>query len=158
VKGRIIYRAKTEEEADLDQVTMLFRFKNAKKDGVGEPLPSGKVALFQEAAGQRMLVGQSQIADKAVDEDVDFILGGGANVTASSEELKSGSHWNTARLTVRNANPFAVRFEAEFNAGPGKNFGNFSRTVEKRPGKQVWAADVPANGTATLDYRITEVE
>jgi hypothetical protein len=155
VKGALIYRAKYAN--DLESIEMLFRVKNNKANGLGEPLPAGKVALFQQASGQRMLVGEASIADKAVDEDVDLVFGAATNVSAEQTQAQRGKGWTDERLTVRNANPVPVRFEAEFPvADEDKAFSRFSGKMLARPGKMVWPVTVPANGTMTLNWRETE--
>jgi hypothetical protein len=155
VKGALIYRAKYVD--DFESIEMLFRVKNNKANGLGEPLPAGKVALFQQAAGQRMLVGETSLVDKAVDEDVDLVFGEANNVSADQRRQESGTKWDDERLTIRNANPVPVRFEAEFPvADEDKAFGRFSGKMLARPGKLVWAVTVPANGLMTLNWRETE--
>jgi hypothetical protein len=155
VKGSLIYRSKYVD--DLESIEMLFRVKNNKADGLGEPLPAGKVALFQQAAGQRMLVGETSLVDKAVDEDVDLVFGEANNVSADQRTQAKGPKWADEHLTIRNANPVPVRFEAEFPvADENKAFSRFSGKMLARPGKLVWAVTVPANGSITLNWRQTE--
>jgi hypothetical protein len=156
VKGALLYRARY--AYGLDTVEQLFRVKNTKANGLGEALPAGKVALFQQASQARMLLGEASLADKAVDEDVDLVFGSGSNVTTEFVDGTSkGKNWQSKRLTISNANPSTVRFEAEFPAADaGTNFGQFSGKMLAKPGKLVWAVTVPANGTVTLNWRETE--
>ena len=161
VKGTLIYRAQydSDDGDDLDTVKQLFRVKNTKASGLGEPLPAGKVALFQQAAGQRMLVGETSLVDKAVDEDIDLVFGEATNVSSEQRTQQRGKDWVVERLTVSNANPMPVRFEAEFPAvDDDKVFSRFSGRMIAKPGKLVWAVTVPANGAAKLDWRETERE
>lgn len=152
VKGSMIYRAQFAN--DLETVQMLFRFKNAQANGLGEPLPAGKVALFQQAAGQRLLVGEASLADKAVDEDVDLIFGKASIVTADQRTVNRAEDWAQEALTIRNANPVPIRFEAEFPlADEDTAFTRFSEKLLTRAGKRVWTATVPANGSAVLQWR-----
>ena len=156
VKGAMIYRA--QHANDLETVQMLFRFKNSKANGLGEPLPAGKVALFQQGGDQRFLVGEASIADKANEEDVDLIFGSASNVTVESGDGEAGGkNWESKQLKVRNANPTPIRFEAEFPvADESIAFSKFTGKMLARPGKLVWTVTVPANGTSTLDWRETE--
>lgn len=158
VKGAIIYRVQSWNS--LDTPEMLFRFKNSKANGLGEPLPAGKVALFQKANEQRFLVGEASIADKANDEEVDLVFGSASNVTAVADNGETeGKNWQSKVLKVSNANPMPIRFEAEFPvADEGTAFGKFSGKMLARPGKLVWTVTVPANGTVKLDWRETEKE
>ncbi len=162
VKGRMIYRVKSGSFDDT--IDLLFRFKNAAANGLGEPLPAGKFALFQQAAGQRMLVGEASIPDKTSDEDVDLAFGAASNVTCDDDWPKDGKdgkdskghEWEDRLLTVRNANPHPINFEAEFLTTDYEDYSHFSARIVQRPGKAVWAVTVPANGTAELRYRATE--
>ncbi len=154
VRGSIVYRVRQSES--LTRPEMLFRFKNAKASGLGEPLPSGQVALFQQSPFGRTLVGQARIEDKTIDEDVDLVFGHASNVTSELQQDRVGRGWIGARLTVRNANPFPVSFEAEFPTdGESDVFSGFSAALAARPGKHVWVVTVPANGTAQLAWRQT---
>ncbi len=159
VKGRLLYRIKMSYE-DPETPEMLFRFKNDKASGVGEPLPTGKVAIFQQGSERRMLVGETQIGDKTLNEDVDLVFGEASNVTAESEDREeSGDHWEDRRLTLRNANPVPVNVEVEFRPDMEEHrLSKFSQSVVKRPGKLVWAVTLPTNGTEVLDYRDSEIE
>ena len=159
VKGTLLYRAQydSDDGDDLDTVKQLFRIKNIKANGLGEALPAGQVALFQQAAGMRMLLGETSLTDKAVDEEVELVFGEASNVTSDQRTVTRGKNWTEERITVRNANAVPVRFEAEFPAAStDKNFSKFSGRMIPKPGKLVWAVTVPANGLATLDWRETE--
>ena len=160
VKGAMIYRLKwgrSEWSSGLRSLDLLFRFKNSKANGLGEPLPAGKVALFQQGGEQRFLVGEASIADKTNDEDVDLVFGSASNVTADQLTQSRGDKWRVERLTVSNANPTPIRFEAEFPvADESTTFSKFTGKMLARPGKLVWTVTVPANGTAKLDWRETD--
>ena len=155
VKGKTLYRASM-QYGDPGDVEMVFRFRNTVENGAGEPLPAGQVALFQNAAGRQMLIGEARIEDKTINEDVDFVFGKASNVTMEDEEIRDGENWEEDRLTVRNANPFPIQFEAEFQNDADKSYGRFSDKIVKRRGKLVWIVTVRANGTATLNYRESE--
>jgi hypothetical protein len=159
VKGKIIYRSRI-SYWDTSNMEMLFRFKNEKASGVGEPLPTGKVAIFQQGSARRMLVGETQIADKTINEEVDLVFGEGSNVTIESDYAEtSGKKREDRALTVRNANPVSVNVEVEFpNDQRDHRISRVSQRLVARPGKQVWVVTVPANGTSIFKYRDTEVD
>jgi len=159
VRGALLYRSKIDSWYDEgEDPELLFRVRNTKENGLGEPLPSGSVTLFQNLLGRRMLVGESSLVDKAVGEEVEFVFAEAANVDVDSEDLDDGDSWEGRRLTVTNANPFPIRYEAEFRNGAEHRFDRFRRNVVDRDGKKVWSVTVPANGKASLDYRATEIE
>ncbi|MDB5671069.1 MAG: hypothetical protein JWO25_2028 [Alphaproteobacteria bacterium] len=157
VKGELLYRSELGNHSGGDGPQMLFRMQNRKDQGLGEPLPAGQVTLFQNASGRRLLIGESDIADKAVGEEVELIFGEATNVEVDSEDLGEGDKWREHRLAVANANPFPILYEARFHDGETR-FERFSRPVVRRNGRSIWRVVVPANGKATLSYRETDIE
>jgi len=156
VKGMLVYRARMEGGSPGDP-QMLFRFHNRKADGLGDPLPAGKAVLYQASPWGRMYVGEATAADKAVDEEVEWVFGEASNLTLDDDE-----QWDrggkTARhsVTVRNANPFPVHFEMEYPRNSDRVYSGFGARLLDKPGKRVWAMNVPANGAVELRFRSTE--
>jgi hypothetical protein len=158
VTGLLVYHAKVDDE-EPGEPQMLFRFRNRKADGLGDPLPAGKAVVYQDSSYGRMVVGESSLPDKAVDEEVEMTFGEPANVTQETEELEGGGDkWTDHRVTIRNANPFAVRYEIDFPTGGSTRFLNLPGRLLAKPGKRVWAVTIPANGTTKLTYRTTEID
>ncbi len=157
VKGEMIYRAKVNGDY-ADEVEMLFRVQNKKESGLGEALPAGKMAFFQTAASRRMLVGESQILDKAVGEEVEFTFATASNVSVEIEDKASGKKWDDYALTVSNANPFPITFESEFTDEYSQRHGKFTGKVTRKRGKTIWQVTVPANNKLELGYRVSEIE
>lgn len=151
IKGRLLYRSRVNGSSAGDP-QLLFRFRNSKRDGAGDPLPAGKVAMFQPFGGERMLVGEGDLPDKAADEEVDIVFGEAANVSVETDGDPRDDDAEDVVLTVRNANPHPIAFEAEFRTGDYRLDRTSARLVE-RPGKRVWSVRVPANGTSVLRYR-----
>lgn len=61
----------------------------------------------------------------------------------------------TARhiVTVRNANPFPVRFEMEYPLDSDRIYSGFGGRVVEKPGKRVWTMTVPANKAVQLRFK-----
>ena len=156
VKGQLLYRAAVDYGAP-EGPQMLFRFKNRKADGAGDPLPAGKAVLYQDAALGRMFVGESSLPDKALDEEVELPFGEPANVSLATDETPfpkgDGASYVT---TIRNANPFPVRFEVDFPKASSRVFSAVSGTLVDKPGKRVWTATIPANNSVKLTYRAAD--
>ena len=152
VRGEVIYRTSIDREPD--EVRMLFRFRNRKADGMGDPLPAGKAVLYQHGEHGRSLVGEATTPDKAVDEEVDLVFARATDVTIETEAPEGDE--NRRIVTIRNANPFPVRFEAEFPNSPHFDYFGLPRGLVRKPGKRVWRTTIPANDTARLSYRIDE--
>jgi hypothetical protein len=152
VKGEIIYRSIIDGN-NSDNIQMLYRIQNKKEDGLGEALPSGKIALFQSAAGRRMLVGESQLNDKAVGEEVDLPFGNASNVSVEIEEKGTSKKSERLAMTVSNANPFPVSFEGEFTDYTESKHFQFSEPIIRKKGKNIWKTIVPPNSQKSLRYR-----
>lgn len=56
-------------------------------------------------------------------------------------------------MTVRNANPFPVRFEMEYPLDSDRIYSGFGGRVVEKPGKRVWTMTVPANKAVQLRFK-----
>lgn len=156
IKGALVYRSKA-SWGDPEEPELLFRFRNTKANGLGTPVPAGKAVLYQDSAWGRQLVGESNVQDKTIDEEIELVFGEAQNVTIEddSDSIKDGDRFT---VTVRNANPFPVRFELEFTNRADRVLRRTSVKVTKKPGKSVLAATLPANGTARFRYDVMDVD
>ncbi len=152
VKGELVYRARVDEEpGDLE---MLFRFQNRKLDGLGDPLPAGRAAVYQNSQWGRQLVGESTMRDKAMDEEVELVFGEPSNVSIDSDYTRADKGpWATTEVTINNANPFAVRLELEFPTGGYRTFKALPGKLISKPGKKVWAMTLAPGSTTKMSYR-----
>jgi hypothetical protein len=156
VPVEVIYRAKV-NDADVEDVKLMLRAQNRKEKGLGLPLPAGPVAVFEPRGDQRLLVGQGKIDDKAINEEVEIDVASATQVTTEMNRHVSGN-WADQELTVSNANPFPVRFEAELRVDADSyKRSKASARLGRKNGKDIWSVEVPANGSARLSYRLTEV-
>jgi len=130
--------------------TRLLRLHNRKSDGLGRALPAGQVAVFEDFGVRPLLAGEGSLRDLAVDEEADIPIGEATQVTVTGEESEDGEQ----KLTVRNANPFAVRFEAALMHDADDRIERASATIVRDKGQDLWRTPVPANGTRVLRYRV----
>lgn len=159
IKGVLTYNARMDRDSPEDP-RILFRFRNTRKDGLGQPMPAGRLVYYQHGSRGTMVMGEGTLPDKAVDEEIELEIGESEDVTLEHEELASDAKhkWADHAVTVKNANPFAIRFELEFRTGRGLRYSKLSAPTERKPGKQVLVMIVPANGKAKLRYRTTEID
>jgi hypothetical protein len=158
IKGVLAYRSRIDWSEPSDP-QILFRFKNSEKEGLGKPLPAGRLVFYQDGDHGTMVMGESTLPDKAVDEEVELEIGESEEVTLEHEEEASDvkGKWADHLVTVKNANPFPIRFELEFPTGGDQRFSRLSGRLERKPGKQVLVLSVPANSEQQVRYRSTEV-
>jgi hypothetical protein len=132
-----------------------LRAVNKADKGLGLPLPAGPVALFERQDGRELLIGESSTGDKAVGEDVEIEFGAASNVTLELRNVKNEPRGRQFEAVVRNANPFAIRYEGDFEIGD-MQVRKASAKLAKKDGRNLWAVTVPANGSVTLRYTLAE--
>jgi hypothetical protein len=152
---------RTWHTADLSRgtagnATIKLRTRNRKEDGLGIALPGGPVAVFEPLGADLLLVGQGGMRDYAVDEDVEVTLGVSPQVHVEVTKTRSERHWTDYEATVRNANPWPVTFEGTMRLNDGEKLERPSTRLTRKNGRPTWTASVPANGEASLRYRVTE--
>src|SRR5690606_36495732 len=125
---------------------VVLRAINKQDRGLGLPLPAGPVALFERQGGRELLIGESSTDDKAVGEAVELKFSEVGNVTLEHKALPDKGKREPFELTLRNANPFPIQFEAEFDIDDALLKRPSQRLVRK-DGRYRWVATVPANGS-----------
>lgn len=160
VPVEVIYRSMINDD-DLEDyqgaVRLVLRAQNKKEKGLGLPLPQGPVAVFAPRGDQRLLIGEGAITDKAIGEEVEIELSAATQVTAAIERGDGGTDWEGHVLTVTNANPYPVRYEAELDVSDSFKLQKTSARMIRRKSRNVWIVTVPANGSARLGYRLRDV-
>jgi hypothetical protein len=154
----VIFRSRIDDGELQDYqgtVHVLLRAQNRKDKGLGLPLPQGPVAVFEPLGGRSLLIGEGAITDKAIGEEVEIELSAATQVTAVIEDGGDTSSGEGHILTVSNANPYPVRYEAELTIGDAYKLTRTSARLARRKGRDVWSVEVPANGSAKLSYRLT---
>ena len=134
-------------DATLDRVLVT---RNRSAEGLGLPLPAGKVALFGRRDGRRILIGEGRIDDHAVGEKVEIPVATSTGVRARQVIERRTEDGGGYLLTVSNdlSHPQTVEIELPLNAKAP------SARLVKRDGWMLWRVTVPANGRAELRYRV----
>ena len=140
---------RVDNESDSAAINVI-RLQNRVKDGLGVPLPSGGVALYQNVGGKRLLAGMGEMRDRAIGEEVDIAIGAATGISVAAKEYEDGRY----RVTVANANPEARRVEVALNyGGADRDVYRLSDTLVRKDGVRTWIVTVPANATRELTYR-----
>jgi hypothetical protein len=128
--------------------------RNRTEEGLGLPLPAGRLAIFAERGGRPLLLGESYIEDRAVGEPVEIPLGiGAAGVTTEIGLVQEGPGWKDFVVSAVNRRDAPARYELEMFVHDGERLQP-AVTLPRRNGRPLWAVDVPANGRAELRYRV----
>ncbi|HEV2816032.1 MAG TPA: hypothetical protein VGW40_02230 [Allosphingosinicella sp.] len=127
--------------------------RNRAAEGLGLPLPAGRLMLFSQSGPRRLLIGQGTVADRAVGEDVEIELGPAPGVRSTLTLLARHDGISEYELVVTNDQAEPVRFEAEILA-QSVELTSAQESLPRRNGMPLWAVTVPANGSATLRYEL----
>ncbi len=157
VRVQIAYRANVASGSSdiIEQPRRFLISRNRTAEGLGVPLPSGGVALFTQRAGRPFLAGQGRLEDRAVGDDVEISFGPTPNIRLATRLLQTNAdeRWSDYELIVTNALPEPARFEARLTRPDDTRLVPAVQLGE-RDGAPLWAVQVPANGRATLRYRL----
>lgn len=165
IKDRVPYervyalsRDASGEANEPQPVAIRLRMKNLKTRGLGLPLPSGSVAIFETADARPMLLGEPHMDDKAVGEEVELDVGASPDVTYTQmridAERKDDRELRRYRIELANARSAPSIVEVELRVFGEQRLVNPSRRLGVKNGRNFWRALVPANDRLALDYSI----
>jgi hypothetical protein len=137
----------------LQPMRLVLRGENKASGGLGLPLPAGPVALFEETGVRPILIGAASVNDVPVGEDVELRVEAGPGVVPALDVTDSKEGETRLRLSVTNANAWAVDYEAVLTRAGGERIDRASARLVREDGETLWRVRVPANGSATLTYR-----
>ncbi len=158
------YRGRYGELEQKRKVAVSIEFANREQDGLGMPLPKGVVRVYkQDQAGNAQFVGEDRIDHTPKNEKVRLQLGNAFDVTASRRQTafqQLGSreqplYESAFAIVLHNARSEAVTVLV-LEPLPGE----WEILEESHPHQQEdarrarWQVKVPAEGSATLSYRV----
>lgn len=138
--------------------SVFLRFENRGGE-LGIPLPAGTVRVYtRDASGGAQLIGEDAIEHTAKGERIALRLGEAFDITADRrqtgyEVLAKRASKSSYRIEIRNADktPVAVTVREPLRGDWTITEQNL-RHVKESSGSAVWTVDVPAEGSATLEY------
>lgn len=154
VQVRTVYRQRIypTNQAVQAHANRFFVTRNRREDGLGLPLPAGRLMLFDEAGGRQMLVAQAVIRDFAVGEEVEIDFGDVPGIVTLHTPLARTREAADYEVVVTNDRPWPIAYELEILTQPSQV--RSETRLGRRNGMTLWSTTVPANGRATLRYRI----
>ncbi len=155
-----IYEAEiwADDYRDATPLVTTLRFQNKKRDGLGLALPAGKLVAFKAAGGERLLLGEGGIDDKAIGEEVEVSIGESPLVRYQLQALENvdneNSSWTAMELTITNASRTAAQIEIKIDRDDEDKLSKLSHKLGRKDGKDFWKVTVPANSKRMLTYRV----
>jgi hypothetical protein len=163
--------ADVDEDPPDDAVSpsLILSWQNTSRAGLGEPLPSGRVRVFETYAGGEVFAGEADMADKPVGLPVDLEIGRALNLTleATTENAYEGGNADFDVISVmaehRVMNNKGVPIEMEIRHGWSELFTDVevrrsSAPAGRKYGDYMWRITVPANETRLLTYELDAIE
>ena len=154
VQVRTVYRQRfyPNGQRQQAQASRFFITRNRREDGLGLPLPAGRLMLFDEESGRQVLVGQAVIRDFALNEDVEIDFGSVPGIVSVQTPVVRGKDQIDYEVVVTNDRPQPIAYELEIGAQPSQV--RSEAALGRRNGMALWSVTIPANGSVTLRYRI----
>ena len=151
---------------------LIVRWDNTERAGLGEPLPSGIVRVFEPYAGREVFGGEAEIDDKPVGLPVELTIGRALNVA-----LEVDLDWNREEDERRDAcvdrtvvtaehrivNNKSVPVELEIRHPAQSYYRNAqvdesSRPMRKKYGDFAWRFAVAPGTEGVLRYELSALE
>ena len=154
VRVRTVYRQALNPGTQTIQglARRFFLTRNRREEGLGLPLPAGRLMLFDETDGRQVLVGQAVIRDVAVGEEVEIDFGQVPGILTRQTPLSRTRETSDYEVVVTNDRPWPVAYELELGVQPAQV--RSETRLGRRNGRTLWSTTIPANGSATLRYRV----
>lgn len=137
------------EEAEVGRLMVA---RNRSDEGLGVPLPAGRLLLFDRSAGRPILVGEGVLEDMAVGERVEVRVGDSPGLRSRLRRIRPRGALGTYELSVSNDGPRDLVYEAEI--GTQEVRVHPDSPLGLRDGSLLWSVTVPANGRMSLRYRV----
>lgn len=135
---------------ESEAAALTLRTENREASGLGLPLPAGGVAVFEQAGGASMLVGESKLKDRAIGDEVEFGTGESSDVRYLITARPPSDRRKPYTVRVTNARATPETFEL---AIPYR-LTSVSEPLIERKSRKVWRVTVPANDEAKLDFAL----
>lgn len=142
--------ARDAAEPESRAAARILRTENREGKGLGLPLPAGRVAVFERAHDESLLVGESDLTDRAIGEEVEFATGESSDLRYKVVARPPSARRQPFTVEVTNARSTPETFEM---AIPYK-LSSANATLIERKGVKTWRATVPAHGTARLEFAL----
>jgi len=147
---------------DQKKIRVHLEFKNSKQDGLGMPLPGGKIRVYKEDTEDKSLefIGEDKIEHTPKDEKVRIYLGNafdiiGERVQKNQHQLGKKSREETWEIKIRNHKSTAVKVIVVEHVWGYWEIRNKSHEYTKKDATTFeFAVDVPKDGETVINYTI----
>ena len=132
------------------EASIILRSKNQKKEGLGLPLPSGQIQIFENSNFGPLLAGETVLNDRALEDKVEIEVGSSPDVLISTQLVTENKRQEVWKFTLSNARSENVDMELIFP----RNAQGKSKNIRKVDGKPTWRGVVPANDEVSFEVTV----
>lgn len=144
-----------------DKVQVKLEFKNSKDNGLGIPLPQGKVRIYKrDRDGSLLFAGEDMIKHTPKDETVRLYIGDAFDIVAerkvvATKKIADRVREDTYEISIRNHKDEKVTVQVVEHLANYWEVIKTSHTYEKKDAHTIeFAVDVPKDGTEKLTYTV----
>jgi hypothetical protein len=149
--------------AGPDAATIELVTKNDEEHGLGVALPMGGITIFEPSSAGELLIGEQNLRDYAVDQDVEIYLGDSTQVYFACKRLtntppnENPRKWAQMESTVTNANSAPINIRLELG-GTGEWEVRRTSGLRAKNGQHVLEMTIPANASRVLKWKVRPTE
>jgi len=133
---------------------LLLRTRNDKAHHLDLPLPAGRVTAYQKIGERTMLFGWTELADKAVDEEVELKFGEASDILVSQLSQRGATRWTHDNVVeIDNAARETIAFELEIELEEGEKIVSSDHEQRMKNGHPIFALSLAAGDKAWIVYR-----
>lgn len=143
------------------KVNVTLEFENEKENGLGMPLPKGKVRVYKnDADGSQEFIGEDAIDHTPKDETVRLTMGNafdivGERAVIDTKKINKRSTQQTVEITLRNHKKEKINVTViEHWWGDWKLVGSTPPVKKKTADRVEFNVAVPADGETTFEYTV----
>ena len=156
------YRGASQPGAPVkDPVQVFYKFKNEEKSGLGMPLPSGTIRVYQaDSRGGSLFVGEDHIDHTPKDEEISLHIGNAFDIVAERKQtdykkLSDRLYEFEYEITLRNHKDAPVTIEVnEPIGGDWEMVSSTFKFTKTAAFAAQFQAPVDKDGTSVLKYRV----
>jgi hypothetical protein len=138
--------------------TVVLRLDNKPAEGLGKPLPSGALAVFETAGGRPAFAGEQALRDVPVGQPFDLAIGEAMDVRArprlvAEQDRRQDRVRRVYEVDIANAKTAPITVEVRMPTDR-QGFKVIAEPVahDIRDGAAAWRVALPANGRKTLRF------
>jgi hypothetical protein len=146
---------------DQDKVRVNLVLENTKENGLGKPLPGGRIRVYKEAGGNTAaFAGEDRIGHVAEGEEVRVYLGNafdivGERTVIETRQVSKRSRQETVKIELRNRKDTPVTVTViEHLRGDWKFIGATPKVRKKEANKVEFEVTIPKKSEEAFTYQV----